>query len=124
MRKLTKIAAPVLAAIAVIGTSAAASAQPYPQRDWGHHQTPGRAEAIRNQIAQLERRISRNDFRDRISEREAAALRREVRDIRTQFRAFNRDGLNNREMRILETRIDRVRARLRVERNDRDGRHW
>lgn len=127
MHKLTRIIVPALAAVAALGAAGAASAQPYGGygydhgRDWGNHQTPARAEAIRNQIAMLEQRINRNDFRDRISEREAWGLRREVRDIREQFRSFNRDGLNNREFRILQNRIDRAKDRLHFERNDRDG---
>ena len=134
MHKLTKIIVPALAAVAAIGSAGAASAQPYGGygydhgRDWGNHQTPARAEAIRNQIAMLEQRVNRNDFRDRISEREAWGLRREVRDIRDQFRMFNRDGLNDREFRILQNRIDRAKDRLHFERNDgngwRDGRRW
>jgi len=128
MPKLTKILVPALAIAATLGTAGAASAQPYGGydhgRDWGNHHTPARAEAIRNQIAMLEQRVNRNDNRDRISEREAWGLRREVRDIREQFRVFNRDGLNDREFRILQNRIDRAKDRLHVERNDRDGRRW
>jgi len=128
MPKLTKILVPALAIAATLGTAGAASAQTYGGydhgRDWGNHQTPARAEAIRNQIAMLEQRVNRNDNRDRISEREAWGLRREVRDIREQFRVFNRDGLNDREFRILQNRIDRAKDRLHVERNDRDGRRW
>jgi len=134
MHKLTKIIVPALAAVAALGTAGAASAQPYGGygydhgRDWGNHQTPARAEAIRNQIAMLEQRVNRNDMRDRISDREAWGLRREVRDIRDQFRMFNRDGLNDREFRILQNRIDRAKDRLHFERNDgngwRDGRRW
>jgi len=128
MPKLTKILVPALAIAATLGTAGAASAQPYGGYDhgrhWGNHQTPARAEAIRNQIAMLEQRVNRNDNRDRISEREAWGLRREVRDIREQFRVFNRDGLNDREFRILQNRIDRAKDRLHVERNDRDGRRW
>jgi len=128
MSKLTKIIVPALAIAATLGAAGAAAAQPYGGNDrgryWGHHQTPARAEAIRNQIAMLEQRVNRNDMRDRISEREARSLRREVRDIREQFRVFNRDGLNDREFRILQNRIDRAKDRLHVERNDRDGRRW
>ena len=129
MHKLTKIIVPALAAVAALGTAGAASAQPYGGygdhgRNWGNHQTPARAEAIRNQIAMLEQRVNRSDNRDRISEREAWGLRREVRDIREQFRVFNRDGLNDREFRTLQNRIDRAKDRLHVERTDRDGRRW
>jgi predicted RNase H-like nuclease (RuvC/YqgF family) len=126
MHKLTKIITPALIAIATLGSAGAATAQPYNNhnQNYGNHQTPGRANAIRAQIDDLQRRIERNDNRDRVSEREAAGLRREIRDIRDQFRVFSRDGLNNREFRTLEVRIDRLKARLRVERNDRDGRRW
>jgi len=133
MHKLTKIIAPALVAVVALGTAGAASAQPFPGNDRGYDRgydhrdergTPARAEAIRSQINQLERRVERNDNRDRISEREAFGLRREVRDIAAQFRAFNRNGLDNREFRTLQTRIDRVKARLQVERHDRDGRRW
>ena len=128
MTKLTKFIAPALVAIAALTAAGAASAQPLP--GYGHHDdrfdrnTPARTQAIRSQINQLEQRINRNDNRDRISEREAAGLRREVRDIALQFRAFNRNGLDNREFRTLQIRIDRAKARLQIERNDRDGRRW
>lgn len=125
MRKLTKIIVPALAAVAALGTAGAASAQPWRDNGPGwHHGTPARADAIRSQIDELQQRINRNDNRDRISEREAWGLRRDVRDLRDQFRAFNRDGLNDREFRTLQVRIDRIKARLHVERNDRDGRRW
>jgi hypothetical protein len=84
----------------------------------------GRAQAIRAQIDQLRYRVDRIDQRDRISEREAAALRRAVYDLRLQFRDLNRDGLSNREARFLQDRISRIRDRLRYERQDRDGRRW
>jgi predicted RNase H-like nuclease (RuvC/YqgF family) len=84
----------------------------------------GRVQAIRAQIDQLRYRVERIDRRDRISEREAAALRRAVYELRLQFRDFSRDGLSNREARFLQDRINRVRDRLHYERQDRDGRRW
>lgn len=83
--------------------------------------TPQRAEAIRNQIENLQRDVNRNDNRDRISEREAAALRSDVASLQSQFRTFNRNGLDNREMVTLERRIQNIRGRLHVERKDHDG---
>jgi hypothetical protein len=125
MRTISKIAIPALAILSTLGTfgTVAASAQPLPPRAY-HQGTPARADAIRDQLAKLEQRVNRNDNRDRISEREAAGLRRELQDIRNQFRAFNRDGLNDREFRTLKVRLDRAADRLHVERNDRDGRRW
>lgn len=84
----------------------------------------GNANAIWQQIQQLQYRVERSDSRDRVSEREAAGLRRAVWDLRQQFRDYNRNGLSHREARILQDRIDYVRDRLRYERRDRDGRRW
>ena len=123
MRKLTKIIVPALLAAGVLGGAGAASAQPYGGNAWGHH-TPARANAIRAQIDDLQRRVDRNDFRGRISDREASGLRQDVRRLQNQFRFFNRDGLDNREMRVLENRVQNIRSRLQFERHDRDGRRW
>lgn len=84
----------------------------------------GQANAIRVQIEQLERRIQRTDGRDRISEREAATLRRAVYGLRQQYRDFSRNGLTQREAQILQSRIQQVRQRLAHERRDSDGRRW
>lgn len=88
------------------------------------HQYRGNANAIAQQIQQLQRRIDRNDGRDRISEREAAGLRRAIYNLRLQFRDFNRNGLNRRESQILQERINWVRSRLQMDRRDGDGRRW
>ena len=125
MRKLTRIVAPALVAVAVLGTAGAASAQPYP--GYGHERFAGggpRVDAIRSQLNQLEQRVNRNDWRGRISDREAMGIRRELRETRDQFRYFSRDGLNDREFRVLQNRIDHLRDRLRFERHDRDARRW
>lgn len=110
MRKTATLIVPALLASMAVGTVSAEA------------RTPARAEAIRTQIAQLDRAVDRSDGRDRISEREAAGIRRDVRDLRWQFRNYNRNGLNNREMHALESRIRSIRARLHMERRDRDGR--
>lgn len=130
MRKLTTIAATVLVATAALGGATAASAHPGygpghgPDHGpgYGYGRTPARAEAIRDQLDQLERRIARADHRDRVSEREAFGLRRDIAFTRQQFRDYNRDGLSDREFRKLQSRIDRIRFSLRMERADWDGR--
>jgi hypothetical protein len=150
MKKFSKI---VLAAITAAGTLGAvmpAQAQAYPQgryedrsdryedryedrndRDdhrWDNRDDRrdyyGRAQAIRAQIDALQRRVDRTDYRDRISEREAAALRRAVWNLRMQFREYSRNGLTQREAQILQYRIADIRQRLHYERHDRDGRRW
>ena len=89
-----------------------------------NNQYRGNANAIWTQIEQLQRRVARNDNRDRISEREAAGLRNAVYQLRNQFRDYNRNGLNQRESRYLQDRINQIRSRLQYERNDNDGRRY
>ena len=134
MRKLSKITALALVAATAAGVAVPAQAQPYPDHRYDRHDDRygrndrnwqgGNARAIGAQIAELQRRVERNDSRDRISEREAAALRRDVYRLRQQFRDFSRNGLNPREARVLQDRIQDVRQRLRIERNDWDNRRW
>ena len=115
MGKLTRIIAPALFATLALGAVTPAAAQRY---------TPNRSEAIRNQIAELQRRVERNDSRDRISEREARGLRRDVYRLREQFRLSNRNGLSRNEYMTLNRRIHSIRERLRIERRDWDNRRW
>ena len=129
MTKLTRIAAATtLLAGGLLATAGAAAAQPYGYGPGGYErdrygsdwrrETAYRAGEIRDQLDDLARRIERNDRRDRISEREAWGLRREVRNTREQFRWMNRDGLDHRELRQLQARVDRIRWQLRGERGD------
>ena len=111
MPKLTRLAAPIAIA-AALGFSLPTQAAV----------TPGRANAIRAQIAQLEAQVGRSDWRGRISDREAAGLQRDVRNLQMRFYNDNRDGLSNGEMRDLEGRIQQIRARIGNER--RDGDRW
>ena len=141
MRKFGKTLIAALVAGSALSVAAPAQAQYYPQqhdgwrdrdddrrwdrdddRRWDRHN--GQANAIRQQIEQLRHRIARIDARDRISEREAAGLRRAVHNLREQFRDYNRNGLSQREAMILRDRIQRIRTRLQFERRDNDGRRW
>jgi predicted RNase H-like nuclease (RuvC/YqgF family) len=125
MRSHTKVLISALVAGASLAAAVPAAAQGYSQqryddrydrgdrydRDdrYDHNQYRGNANAIARQIQQLQYRVERTDSRDRISEREAAALR---------------NGLSQRETRILQDRIAQVRSRLQYERRDNDGRRW
>ena len=149
MRKLGKTFVAALVAGSALGVAIPAQAQYYPQqhdgwrdrdddrrwdrdddRRWDRDddrrldRNHGQANAIRAQIEQLRQRIDRIDARDRISEREADGLRRAVRNLREQFRDYNRNGLSQREAMILRDRIQRIRARLQFERRDNVGRRW
>ena len=96
----------------------------YDNRYDRNNQYRGNANAIWTQIEQLQRRVARNDNRDRISEREAAGLRNAVYQLRMQFRDYNRNGLTQRESRYLQDRINQVRSRLQYERQDNNGRRY
>lgn len=115
MSTIIKSALVAAAAAATLGAALPAAAQMH---------TPGRANAIRSEIQQLQNRVNRNDWRGRISEREARALRNDVQRLSANFRTYNRNGLNNWEMRTLQQQINSVRARLRFERRDNDNRRW
>ncbi len=88
------------------------------------NQYRGTANAIATQIDQLQRRVARSDGRDRISEREAAGLRNAVYQLRMQFRAYNSNGLSQREAHYLQDRINQIRSRLQYERQDNNGRRY
>ena len=107
-----------LALCLTIATTAASLAVAIP----AEAATPVRAQAIRNQIDELDRRIDRNDSRDNISEREAAGLRNQLDELQDLFRRYNSNGLSISEMNTLEDRIRRLRARLGNERRDPGGR--
>jgi TolA-binding protein len=137
MRKLNTIIAPAMFAVMALSAATPSLAQGYPGRDYpahsqndrgqydrGHndrgYNDRGRVNQVRAQIDQLQMAVNRSDNRDRISEREARGLRNDVRSLQIQFRRFARDGLSNREYRTLENRIENIRARLHLERRDRN----
>lgn len=74
---------------------------------------------IQSDINELDRHISRAADRRVISRRDARDLRREASDLRRTLGRFSRDGLDRREVEILERQVNRLRSRLRLE-----SRHW
>jgi len=81
---------------------------------------PERGGAIRNQIWDLDRAVDRAARNRTITPREARNLRRDVANLRNQFQIYNRNGLTFQEVRVLQGRVNTVRARLRMERLDWD----
>ena len=132
MRSFAKLIAPALAATVALFVAVPAQADPgdygrnYDRTAYYGHQSGnwGQAQAIRQRLSDLERMVERNDYRDSISSREAAGLRRDVWQLRSTYRAMSRDGLSVREARHLTSRINFLRDRLHHERFDRDGRRW
>lgn len=122
MSKFTKIAAPALIAALAFGATVPAQAQH--SRSYGYNNSHYDGRGIEREISQLERQVARSDNRDRISEREASALRRDVAQLRWTYRSYARNGLSSGEVRNLQDRIQRIRHKLQYERHDRDGRRW
>ncbi|RST30473.1 hypothetical protein HMF7854_06235 [Sphingomonas ginkgonis] len=109
-------------AASALSATAPAAAQWYPQpqqpgygyNNYGYGNGRGlmqRVERIRWQIRML-------DQRDRLSNREAAYLDNEARDLLQRIRYSAGDGVNPRERQALEWRVQRLEQRVRAEAND------
>ena len=132
MRKFLISVALVSTALTAVPAMAQVRGQAYAQRGdhrggW-HRGGPTRAqvnELIRD-LNQAENRIDRamRQRRDGISPREAASLHREARSIRVQLTIAARNGIGQREFFSLRGRVNRLEARVRFERRDRDNRRF
>jgi hypothetical protein len=117
-----------------LGTAAISAAVPAMAQDYGRSDRRGdnrgwqRGGPTRAQVNELLRDLNRAEARiDRargISRREAASLRREAGQIRIRLNLAARNGINGREFGDLRARVNRLEARVRLERNDRDNRRY
>ena len=125
MRKFLISVALVSTALTAVPAMAQVRGQAYAQRD-DHRGNWNRNGPSRQAINELLRDLSRAEARiDRargISRRQAAGLRREAQQIRFRLNASLRGGINGREFAGLRMRVNRLEARVRFERNDRDNR--
>ncbi len=83
--------------------------------------------AINDLIRDLQRAengIDRSVRRRVISQREAFGLQREANRIEVQLNRASRNGISGREFASLRVQVNRLEQRLRIERNDRDGRRY
>jgi hypothetical protein len=123
MKKITALTMSALMAATALGAvamPAAANAQVTIRFGAPGYWTPERSNAIRQQIWRLDRDIDRAAQNRRITRREEVGLRRDVQWLRNQYQAYSRNGLNFQEVRTLQTRVNQVRTRLRLERADWD----
>ncbi|HMG47571.1 MAG TPA: hypothetical protein VK614_08955 [Allosphingosinicella sp.] len=121
-----------LISIALVST--ALTAAPAMAQDYGHRGDRGdwnrggpNRPAVNNLLRQLDQvdvRIQRSAQRRIISQREAMGLRRESNQIRVRLAYSARGGLSGREFASLQLQVNRLEQRLRIERNDRDGRRF
>jgi hypothetical protein len=109
----------VLITLAIASATVVASPSVAQRYGYGHQ-----GGQIQREINQLENRIDRSFRNGRISRREAASLQREANGLQRDYYRFARNGLDRGEYRNLQVRIDRIQARLRYERRDRDGRRY
>ncbi|HEV2818068.1 MAG TPA: hypothetical protein VGW40_12705 [Allosphingosinicella sp.] len=122
MRKLL-----VSVALATATIAAVPAAAQYHGGNQGWHQRGPARHAVANllrQLDQVDMRIQRSARRGIISQREAFGLRRESNRIRMRLGYQGRDGLIGREFASLQVQVNRLEQRLRIERNDRDGRRF
>jgi hypothetical protein len=130
MRKFLISVALVSTALTAVPAMAQERGQSYAQRDHrGDHRGdwnrngPSR-QAINELLRDLSRAEARIDRARGISRREAAGLRREAQQIRFRLNASLRNGISNREFASLRVQVNRLEARVRIERNDRDNRRY
>lgn len=137
---MRKLLISVAVATATIAAAVPAAAQDFAQRgdrgddrgDRGEYRGgdrgwnrggPGR-QAVNELLRDLSRVENRIDRARGISRREAMGLRNEARQIRFSLNLALRNGINGREFASLRHRVNRLEARVRHERNDRDGRRY
>ena len=126
MRKLLVSVAIATATLAAVPAAAQYRDSGWNQRDNdGWHQRGPSRPAVSNllrRLDQVETRIHRSARRGIISQREAFGLNRNANQIRGQLQYSSRNGLSGREFADLQVRVNRLEQRLRVERQDYDGR--
>ncbi len=119
MKRFPTAALTALIAVSALSVPMAASAQArHPQaqvqvQSW---------QSINARQANLDRRIDQGVRNGALSRREATALRAEFRQLVQLEARYRRNGLTVAERRDLDQRFDRLSARIRIERRDRDGR--
>ena len=99
----------MLAGLGVATTALPAAAQPW--------------QSVNQRQAQIERRIDQGIRNGALSRREAVNLRGEFRQIAMLEQRYRRsNGLSMQERRDLDRRFDALSHKVRVDRNDRNGR--
>lgn len=123
MKKLTIMLAGLGMAAAAI--PAAASAQYAPQRGPQYGQGYGAQnwQTINQRQRNLDARIDQGVRSGQLTRTEAARLRTEFRNLANLEARYRRGGLSNWERRDLDQRFDRLSAKIRIERRDRDNRN-
>lgn len=116
----------LIPALALVAASVAvpAAAQSYGRDHRGNNDRyeQNNWQNINQRQAQLDRRIDQGVRNGSLSRREAVALRTDFRNLARLEATYRRNGLSRWERADLDQRFDRLEARVRYERHDRDGR--
>ncbi len=130
---MRKFLIPALVLSTVVGVAPAAANHGGYHGDRGHagHSGWNRGGPSRQAINELirdlnrvEMRIDRSAQRRIISQREAFSLQREANQIERRLQRAGRDGISGHEFGMLRSQVNRLEQRLRIERQDRDGRRY
>lgn len=118
MRKFLISAAVATAALTVAAPAAAQYAPPL----YGSAYNFGQVRNLQVRIDRLQYQITNLDRRNILSNREAAKLMDDSRDLERRLQRSGRNGLNYREARAVEVRLARLEQRM--VRDARDGNRW
>jgi len=110
MNRFTKLIAPALAASLALGAVAPATAAPF--FNGGN---------IRQQIAQLDRKVEQAERQHRLTRQEAQKLNRLVNQVENLQARYARNGFTKGELRILDQRVDTVSRQIDREIASRNG---
>ena len=119
---MRKFLIPAAIIASTIATAAPAAAQWQPQGNAYGYDNRGQARRLEVRVMQLRREIAQLDRRNILSNREAARLRAEARDVRNDLRRAARDGLNQREANRFHQRVAQLEYRIQREARDRGRR--
>ena len=106
---MKKMILTLVAASALTAAALPAAAAPYGANNINAHQ------------AQIEHRINQGLRSHRLSQREAAVLRAQVREVARLEARYRVNGLQTWERRDLDRRLDRLGAQVTAQLNDRNG---
>ena len=124
MRKFVIAAALAASALTAAAPAAAQYYPPQPQGyGYGYYGNNwGQVRRLQARVDQLQRQIRHLDRQNILSEREAARLREQSREIEYRLRVAARNGLHPQEAYGIERRIQRLE--IRIHREARDGNRY
>ena len=121
MRKFIITAALATATIVAAAPASAQWARPVPQGNAYGYDNHGQVRRLEARVDQIRRQIRQLDRRNIITNREAARLGEEARDLDRRINALTRNGFSGRDRMEIERRIARLEMRLRRDVNDGRG---